>query len=263
MGTMKRFSFCILFLMIALALWGNTIAEFSWTHYRVPYPAFFLGKDGEMLMEIGDYFFGGTTYELGNAKRAYDRALSINPKILWGHFQLARIYFVKGDFQKALEEINKEIEANPENLRSLYVRGLIYGYRGTYGDLQRAENDFRRFTLWAPSEWAGYNDLAWILSKEAKYQDAKDTARAGLSKAKGAERNPWLLNALGLAELNLGEYKAAKESFEKALPLAERLSLGDWQKSYPGNSPGSAESGLTAFQEAISSNLAQANSFLR
>src|SRR3990172_10167699 len=122
--------------------------------------------DAGFLMRQGNFYFNGGAYDLEKAERAFQRAVRIEPGILWGHYQLARIYFVKGNFDKAIEEINKELEANPENLRSLYVRGLIYGYRNQFGDLELVENDFRRFTYWAPSEWAGYNDLAWILSKE-------------------------------------------------------------------------------------------------
>ncbi len=267
------YSFALVFLSIAsisVFVGGDALASLAWQKYRSPKIAILLVRDDvELTMSIGNYYFNGGAYDLETAGRAYRKAVSINPKVLWGHYQLARIYFVKGNYEQALEEINRELEANPENLRSLYIRGLIYGYRNQVGlpaqagDLELAENDFRRFTYWAPSEWAGYNDLAWILSKEAKYQDAKDTVLLALSRTTDVERNPWLWNALGLAELNLGEYEAAKESFEKAQSAAATLSREDWQKSYPGNSPNGAEAGLTAFRETIRSNLEKTNSFLQ
>ena len=242
----------------------DAVARALWQKYQFEHLALVLDRDDAPLaMTIGNYYFNGGAYDLKIAERAYKKALSIKPGILWGHYQLARIYFVYGDFDGALLETGLELEANPENLRALYVRGLIYGYRGRPGDLLLAEADFLRFTLWAPSEWAGYNDLAWILSKEAKYQDAKDTILRALSEATGAEQNPWLWNALGLAELNLGEYKKAAESFGRALALAEGLTEADWRKSYPGNNPGGTEAGLSAFKEAIRFNLAQTNSFLQ
>ena len=119
-----------------------------------------------------------------------------------GHYQLARIAFVRSDFDTALREINAELAANPENLRSLYVRGLIYGYRGLLGDLALAESDFTRFTEWAPSEWAGYNDLAWILAKEGKYQEIETVMARALKNVPGGTENPWLWNMLGVARLN-------------------------------------------------------------
>lgn len=225
----------VIILVVTALTFSDALARAAWYKFRAPQTALALDwSNTKLAMEIGNYYFNGGAYDLTTAERAYKKAVSIEPKILWGHYQIARILFVYGKFDEALAEINKELEANPENLRSLYVRGLIYGYRVWPNDLLLAEADFRRFTLWAPSEWAGYNDLAWILSKEAKYQNAKDTTLAALSRATYGEQNPWLWNAKGLAELNLGEYQAAKESFEKALPLAEGLSLDDWRKSYPG-----------------------------
>src|SRR3989344_8964899 len=157
-------------LVFGFLLFGDALARVAWEKHKFADLSLALNfSDAELAFSIGSYYFGEPAYDLEKAEKGFAKAVKIDSKISRGHYQLARIYFVKGEYDKAFSEINKEIEANPENLRSLYVRGLINAYRGTYGDLQRAENDFRRFTLWAPSEWAGYNDLAWILSKEAKY----------------------------------------------------------------------------------------------
>ena len=212
--------------------------------------------DAGFLMRQGNFYFNGGAYDLEKAERAFQRAVRIEPGILWGHYQLARIYFVKGNSAKAIEEINKELEANPENLRSLYVRGLIYGFSGRFGE---AEEDFRRFTLWAPKEWAGYNDLAWILAKEEKYAEAESVIKKAFREISGGDKNPWLWNSLGVAELNLQEFKNAEKSFTKAGIFAEKLTLGDWRKAYPGNNPIEAERGLSAFKKAIEDNLSRSS----
>lgn len=241
----------------------DSLASFVWQKYRLPQVAILFDRSNtELAMFIGSYYFNGVIgsgeYNLAIAQKAYQKAVSINPKILWGHYQLARIYFVKGNYEQALEEITKELEANPENLRSLYVRGLIYGYRNQAGDLEKAEADFQRFTEWAPSEWAGYNDLAWILSKRGKYKEVKEVIVAALREVSDAENNPWLWNALGVAELNLKEYKNAVLSFEKAKQLAEKLTEEEWHRSYPGNDPATNSEGLSAFLQAIDENLRRA-----
>jgi Tfp pilus assembly protein PilF len=214
-------------------------------------------------MYIGNYHFngviGGGEYNLEIAKKAYQKAISINPKILWGHYQLARIYFVKGEKEKALEEINKELEANPENLRSLYVRGLIYGYRNYLGDLVLAENDFRNFTHWAPKEWAGYNDLAWILAKQGKYKETRDTIFESFGKVQGGTENVWLQNSLGVAYLNLKDYKNAKIAFIKAKAIAEKMSVSEWQRAYPGNDLEESGEAFPLFKDAIEQNLKKAS----
>lgn len=218
-------------------------------------------QDANLAMQIGSYCFNGGTYDIECAESAYKRAVAIDPKILWGNYQIARIYFVRGEFNQALEYAAKELAANPANLRTLYVRGLIYGYRGQAGDLEKAEADFRRFTQWAPAEWAGYNDLAWILAKQGKYREIKETLLDARKKTiPSSEKNPWLWNSLGVAELNLKEYAEAKKSFEKAQLLAEKLTLTEWQKAYPGNNPAQAQEGLAAFLKAINGNFNRAES---
>jgi len=72
------------------------------------------------------------------------------------------------------------------------------------------------------------------------------------------KENPWLWNSLGVAELNLKKYPSAADSFKKAKELAEKLTINDWARAYPGNNPASAEEGLSAFIAAIEENLRRA-----
>lgn len=239
----------------------DILARTAWQKYENAYLALSLAhRDGKLAMQLGNYYFGGGKYDLKNAEIAYKKALSAEPGILWGHYQLARVYFVKGDYNKALLEINRELEANPENLRSLYVRGLIYGYRNQAEDLGKAEADFKRFTLWAPKEWAGYNDLSWILSKEEKYAEAEKTIHSAFREISDALNNSWLWNSLGVAELNLKKYSDAAYSFKKAKKLAAELTVNDWIHAYPGNNPSAGGTGLSVFLKAINENLVRAES---
>ena len=239
--------------LVALLLFSNAIAETAWRDYRVPHAAFYLPhRNGALTLEIGNYYFGVGEYDLENAEQAYRKALSIDRKILWGHYQLARVHFMQGRHDAALLEVNRELEANPENLRSLYVRGLIQANRG---DLAAAEEDFRRFTLWASKEWAGYNDLAWVLSKRGEHAEAKAAIKKAFTEVPDAGANPWLWNALGVTELNLGNRGAARKAFGMAEALAAKLTEAEWRAAYPGNDPGDALSGVAAFQAAIAENL--------
>lgn len=249
---------------VAVYLYGDIEARYLWHQWQEPYLAIALARsDAPLLMEIGNYYYG--TVIAGNAKpqynpvlteRAFAKAVAIEPGILWGHYSLARIAFVRGDFNTALKEINAELAANPENLRALYIRGLIYGYRKLPGDLYLAERDFTRFTEWAPSEWAGWNDLAWILAKEGKYREMKAVAERAFTRVPEAEANPWLWNSLGVARLNLGDMSGAKVAFERALEYGSRLTLTDWRRAYSGNSPANDQSGLGAFIAGLEKNLA-------
>lgn len=249
----------VIVVFFSFILFRDFLARLSWEKFSNPKIAvFFLRTDAETAMLIGNYYFNGVVesgqYNLDIAEQAFQKAVLINSKVLWGYHQLARVYFIKGHYDRAIDAIYKELEHNPENLRALYVRGLIYGYRSKEGDLEKAEQDFLRFTKWAPKEWAGYNDLAWVLSKQGEYREAEKTINEALKEALNANDNPWLWNSLGVAQLNLRKYQAAVDSFKKASKLAAKITQEEWRASYPGNNPATADDGLSAFLKAIEKN---------
>ncbi len=236
----------------------DPFAESLWKYYPWPRAALALTRDAGFAMRIGNYYFGGGTYDLDIAGRAYRKAAAIDSNVPWGHYQLARVFFMRRAYEDALRELELARLANPEDRRWLYIRGLIYAFRGLPGDLDRAAEDFRRFTDWMPGEWAGHSDLAWVLAKAGKYRESKASAQKAFREAAGAEANPWLWNALGVAELNLGNSVAAKTAFRRASELASGLSLEDWRRAYPGNDPATAQAGIAAFQNAVAENLRRA-----
>lgn len=249
-------SFLLSFILLSgvcLYMVRGEFANFAWVSLRNSTIALFLNTvDAKLAMNIGDYYFNGGAYDVERALRAYRQAVQINPKIMWGHYQMSRILFTQRKFDEALYEINNELIANPANLRSLYVRGLIYAYAG---ELSKSEDDFKRFINWTPSEWAGYNDLAWVLEKDVKYIEAERVVLSAFAAVPNANKNPWLWNALGVALLNEDRFNEAKVSFLNAQTLAQGLSDLDWQEAYPGNDPSASQSGLQTFLAVISENL--------
>lgn len=232
------------------------LASSLWNHYHASSLALALDRtDAPLAFIIGTDAFGGSTYDLSLAMRAFQKATAIDSGLLWSHYQLARVLFVEGKLNNAEMEIDSELAHNPENLRALYIRGLIRAYDK---NLAGAESDFKRFTEWAPTEWAGYNDLAWVLGQEGKYAEAKTALEKGFKNAVSAATNPWLWNNLGVQELNLEEYKDAINSFEKAKTLAANMSEKTWTSSYPGNDPSGSAGGIEAFQKTIQTNLENA-----
>lgn len=222
---------------------------------NIPRALALIEHDAQLAREIGDWHFELPEYNLTIAKRAYHRALAVDPGIEFANYQLARIYFVERNFRAALEHINREIEINPSNRRSLYVRGLIYSYRGYPGDLEQAARDFQRFVVWAPREWAGYNDLAWVLGKLGRYEEARDVILRGFEWSDDVEDNPWMWNMLGVMQLNTGEYDDALNSFMRAETSAAVLTEHDWRDVYPGNDPRLDGRGLEVFREGIRKNI--------
>jgi len=256
MKSRRALSLLSLVVFLAVASVGIAIAvapdrgRFVWSHTRQATLATFVApQDSVLRFEIGNYYFGGGAYDTEKAEGYFRTALALDPQLQGPHYQLARIYFVQGQFYSALLEINEELELHPDFGRSHYVRGLIYGYTGK---LALAEEDFKAFLIWKPESWAGNNDLAWIYFQEGKYKEARDTARVGLKIAPG---NPWLLNSLGVALLNTGEKKEAKDAFIQSLLVLSSMTESDWGRAYPGNNPMVYGSGLSQMKESIQKNL--------
>ncbi|MCX6702909.1 MAG: tetratricopeptide repeat protein [Candidatus Wolfebacteria bacterium] len=178
------------------------------------------------------------TYDLAKAQTLYEWALGIYPQAEGPHYQLARIYFLKAGFSRALNEINTEIKNFPDFKRSYYVRGLINGYAKNFSE---AAADFQEFLKWDPKSWAAHNDLAWVYFQAGDYENALKVSEEGLKWSPG---NPWLLNSSGVALLNLGKKKEAEAIFAEALAAVQKLSPDDWKKAYPGNDPDIASGGL-------------------
>ncbi len=251
--------------MFVILFSQDAFARIVWQKYKYTDLALLLDRsDAKLAMEIGNHYFNGPAcakasagkagcYDLNKAEDGFRKAISIDPKIFLGNYQLARVYFVKGKNEAALLAIDKELEANPENLRSLYVRGLILA---GMGDLSGAEGDFRRFTLWAPKEWAGYNDLAWVLAKQEKYGEARDAILKAFENINSAKENAWLQNSIGVAYLNLKDYQRARQAFLAAQVAAEKMNEKEWIKAYPGNDPDKTKESFMRFKEAINLNLA-------
>ncbi len=197
-----------------------------------------------------DYYFNGGEYNLDKAQKLYQISFKINPNIKLAHYQLGRIYFLNGDFDKALAQFDLELKNNSDFSKIYYMRGLTNGYKG---DLEQAVKDFEKFLESNPESWAGNNDLTWIYLKKEDYEEAEKTARRGLEIS---PENSWLHSNLGIALLNLGNYEESGREMSKALELAEKLTPADWSRTYPGNNPQIAESGLKEMKAGIYLNLA-------
>jgi len=230
------------------------VAGFVYTH--APTAAYYLNhSDAVLAAHLGNYYFGGGEYDLRKAATSYELALQLDPATQLVRYQLARIYFVDGQLDRALAHINTELILFPYNPRSLYVRGLIYI---SVDNLSAAEEDFRNFVAWAPAEWGGYNDLAFVLAKEGKYAESEAVIMEAMQKVPDAKDIPWLWNSLGLAQLNRLHYIDAEASFTRALALSREVTPKQWRRAYSGNDPASIEASIKAFQAAIEANVSLA-----
>lgn len=243
-------------LSFAIVIFHSQIARATWEKFSLSIVVQSLNwSDASLSMKAGNYYFNGGGYDIKKAKLFYNQALFINPIAPLAHYQLGRIYFIEGYLNSARREIQKELLVNPEFVRSYYMLGLIHGF---LGDFEKAEEDFRTFIRFYPAEWAGYNDLAWILLQRRKYDEVENIVSLAFEHVPDGDKNPWLWNNLGVAQLHTERYYYAEESFKKARLLAQNLTSTMWSRAYPGNDPAQATEGMYQFKDAIKKNLQRA-----
>ncbi|MEX0652467.1 MAG: tetratricopeptide repeat protein [Candidatus Paceibacterota bacterium] len=248
----------IFLLLVVLVLIGGASKKeasgrFIWNTLHTPHLALLVYENDALSFDIGNYYFNATgsgVYNQEKAKKYFEKTIALNPGHEFARHQLARIYFLRGNFEEALGVINTQIEKNGTVVpSSYYVRGLIYGFSGS---LDSAEKDFLHFISIKDKNWGGYNDVAWIYFQKGEYEQARLYAEKGLQLA---PESSWLLTTYGVALMNLGEYEDAVANLKKARSIADALEPGAWSQANPGNDPRIAEEGLSKMKEIIKENL--------
>lgn len=192
----------------------------------------------------------GDSYNIDRAEHFFTQALRLDPNHPQARHELARVFFLRGDFAEALTQIQQQIEEHGgEPPNSFYVRGLILSFMERYDE---AAESFQKYLDTNPNNWAALNDQAWAYLKLGRAEDAAYVAAQGL--ASHAD-NPWLLNSLALALFDMGDTKTAYGAIRTADRYATNLTEEDWLRAYPGNDPRVARQGIVAFQEAVAANM--------
>ncbi len=205
----------------------------------------------DLHFNIGNHYFSGKHYDLKKATRHYKIAIQADNDFLEPHYQLGRIYFLQGKYEDALIEISAVLKINREFSKGYYMLGLIGGYSGD--DIQ-AIYGFSEYILRDPKNWAGYNDLAWILFRQGDFVKAQEVVEAGL---KQSPANPWLHNLHGAVFISIGKYDQAKVSLNLAKEAVSRMNANDWGRAYPGNDPAIYAQGLNEMRATIDKNLSR------
>lgn len=227
-------------------------------------------EDGDVeqksFFELGQFYFNhddepGGPYDLELAQFYYEKAIAQDPggdPMQW--YQSGRIDFLEGDFDEALRKFDKQLEHFGDQVPNVYYMiGLTYGYKaritGEAEDWKKGEEAFETFISYFPEAPWSRVDLAWIYFSQGKFEEMKPVLEEGM---RYESNNPWLLNMYGLALYNTGDTAMAYEYFTFALELAQKLTVEDWGKSYPGNNPELWGEGLEEFRSIIQKNIALA-----
>ena len=237
-------------LLVLIVSWGR-LAELS--HIAYENITFRFEPTAERAFQYGERHFNAKDpqmYDIDRAERYFDQAAAKDPSIPYLYHELARISFLRGDFDRALARINFHIRLHLDTAPSAYyARGLINGFKGDY---TAAEKDFEHFLKTNPDSWAGINDYAWVLLKNDKPREAAEALKRGVE---ASPENPWLLNSYATALYELEGYDEALVFAQRASVAATSLTEAQWSRANPGNDPRVAGEGVATFRRAVEENI--------
>jgi len=147
------------------------------------------------------------------ARGNYERALTLDSRLVEGHLAVAAVLEVKGDEEGALDEYAKTLRIDPSNPKTLVWQAELYRRLNRPAD---AERIFERVLKDRPNYWLAYNELGLTLHGEGKYQGAIRAFRAASLAAPGSSM---ALANLGEEYLQVGQFSDAADCLRRSLQL--------------------------------------------
>lgn len=245
--------FCALVLLLVVQLLkSDEIARYAWERTRWPFLVS-LSNDPRFLFDAGTYYLdaaSGNYYDFERAEQLLSEAVEADPSLDYGFHQLARVAFLRGDFEKALAYIDLQVaQHGGRTPNSYYVRGLIKGFMGDYSG---AATDYRTYRQYDATNWAAAADLAWVLLRDGRSEEALSTIGGVLPLW---PNNPWLLNSKAIALYEMGHTIEAWEAIRAATEAVQDVTPEEWLRAYPGNDPLVAAEAVEVFRRSVLSNM--------
>ena len=129
--------------------------------------------------------------------------------------ELAGMYLGRGQPATALDEVNQAIAAKPDMAEAYNVRGLIYA---ALGDVQRADEDFRRALQLNPRDAGAMHNYGWFLCQQRQFAEAEAQFERALSQPQYREAVRTLL-AQGVCQARAGQWAQAERTLSRSYEL--------------------------------------------
>ncbi|MFZ2540284.1 MAG: type IV pilus biogenesis/stability protein PilW [Gallionella sp.] len=138
---------------------------------------------------------------------------SSNSKSAIVHTELAGLYYERGQFGVALEEIDQALQADRNYAAAYSVRGLVHM---SLRDDKQAEEDFRKSLSLDKNDSDTHNNYGWFLCQRNREKESIPHFMAALKNSLYQTPALAFLNA-GLCSNKAGNNKDAEEFLQRAL----------------------------------------------
>jgi tetratricopeptide (TPR) repeat protein len=159
------------------------------------------------------------------ALQSFEAALARAPRSASIQQSIAEIYFRKGDYQRALQEVNKAMDLDPSYFPAYMTAGNSFMMRHQPKDAFLAFNAALRLR---PKDPSALFNMGVLLFDQNRFTRAAELLQMA---SEGRPRDPDILFRLGMARINTGDLTGASEALRGCLAeapdrLDARINLG-------------------------------------
>lgn len=190
----------------------SAIAEFSKAIEIDPSYALAYAALGNTYLVGAQQYFRGNDW-ITKASRNCTKSLALNADLVEGHVCLGNVYDATGNYDKAVEQFQRAVHAEPGSVD--VMRGLADAY-ANIGNFSAAESAYRRAVELRPNYWAPYSWLGAFYFGQSRYADA---ATAFLKSTELAPDNYLGYVNLGGAYILEGRYADAVAASNHSIAL--------------------------------------------
>ena len=206
------------------------------------------GLPGSMEYDI-NYYLGSCYFKMGNSAEAlkvYDAILALKPNDRQARVLRGTVLISMGDYEKAGEDFRLAIDLSPGDydlIIQIYETMERYGYREAGKSylqeaMQKGGNSLSDYDRGRLFYYLEEYDSARVYLDRARAEDSyRVMVLLGMTYEKLGDMNyarnvyqsylstdqshPEVYNQLGLCQMNMGEYDAALQSFERGLEIED------------------------------------------
>ncbi len=132
-------------------------------------PSFALGFSALAEAHWAKYRLERNPLWIEAAEKECRRAAELNDQLPAVFVTLARVHNGRGQFNLALEEVQKALKLEPLNADALIAEASVLS---SMGQLERAEETYKRAAILRPQQWSGFYELGGYYYRQKRYEDA-------------------------------------------------------------------------------------------